>query len=258
MAWAIRWVTGFLDTPAARAADAERFWLSVTATQPSTRRGDGAFVTFVPTAGDPCWRAQVIETGPAGVHLDLHVTDVGAASADAQQAGARLMSSEPGLDVLRSPHGMPFCLVRWDGERQVPPSVELGRSRTRLDQVCLDIPDAVYDDEVAFWSALTGWPVRRGVLPEFAWMPAGDDQPVRLLLQRTGAETGAVTAHVDVAAGPTMDDVAVAAAEHVERGATAGERFAHWQVMTDPVGRAYCLTMRDPDTGRLVLDQRSG
>ncbi|KNX36389.1 VOC family protein [Luteipulveratus halotolerans] len=249
----VRWVTGFLDTPAARSAAAEEFWLTVTASQASTRRGGGAFVTLVPSSGDACWRAQVLEAGPAGVHLDLHVDDVDEASARATVAGATLTHREPGLHVLRSPHDMPFCLVQWAGQREVPPPVQLGRARTRLDQVCLDIPSGVYDDEVAFWSALTGWPVGQGVLPEFAWMRAGDDQSVRLLLQRTGDVDGRVRAHVDLAAGPTMDDVAVAAREHVARGATAGEMFEHWQVMTDPAGRAYCLTMRDPATGRLLL-----
>ncbi|MDF8264416.1 VOC family protein [Luteipulveratus flavus] len=252
MAPGIRWVTGFLDTPAARSAAAEAFWFAATGTHPSTRRGDGVFVTLLPPTGDACWRAQVTRSGPAGVHVDLHVEDVPAWSAAATRHGATVVHREPGLDVLRSPHGMPFCLVEWEGERETPPPVRLGASLARLDQVCLDIPAGVYDAEVAFWSVLTGWSVRQGVLPEFSWMPGGDGQPVRLLLQRTEKSGDQVSAHVDLAAGPTMDDVAVAVQEHLRLGATAGPRLDHWQVMTDPAGRTYCLTMREPASGRLL------
>ncbi|AKU17787.1 VOC family protein [Luteipulveratus mongoliensis] len=247
----IRWITAFLDTPAPRAVAAEEFWQVVTASSLSPRRGGGAFVTFVPDHGDPCLRAQVIENGTAGVHLDLHVDDLDAASPTAVDLGAEVVHTEPGLHVLRSPGRMPFCLVTWEGEHDVRPPVTVGGAVTSLDQVCLDIPESQYDVEVAFWSGLTGWEVRQGLLPEFAWMPAGNVLPIRLLLQRTRDADGDVRGHIDLAAGPTMREVATATRAHLALGATAGEAFEHWQVMADPVGRTYCLTARDPHAGRL-------
>lgn len=248
----IRWVTAFLDTPAAVAVKTEEFWLAVTSSTASERRGNGTFVSLLPAVGDSHVRAQVIDSDAPGVHLDLCVEDVQAAAEQAIELGARRVFHEPGLEVLRSPGGLPFCFDTWAGQATVPPSVLVGGATTRLDQVCIDIPTQVYDAERAFWAAVTGWEAHAGALPEFEWLTRPEHSPIRLLLQRTGA-VGPVRAHIDLAAGPTMDHVAQATRAHVTLGAEPGERHTHWQVLTDPAGRAYCLTARDPQTGRLAI-----
>lgn len=76
------WISAFLDHAPGDAEAAEPFWLAVTASTLSPRRGDAAeFVTLVPPDGDDHLRMQRLAAGPRGLHLDLHVDDV-RASAD--------------------------------------------------------------------------------------------------------------------------------------------------------------------------------
>jgi hypothetical protein len=71
---AVRWITGFLDSPD---RSAESFWLAVTSSGVSARRGpDGAFATLLPAYGDPYLRFQVVGAPPARSHLDLHTGEV--------------------------------------------------------------------------------------------------------------------------------------------------------------------------------------
>jgi hypothetical protein len=76
--------------------------------------------------------------------------------------------------------------------------------------------------------------------------PAG--QPLRLLLQRLGADDAATSAraHLDLACGGHVD---LAAAWHERLGARVVQRDHPWTTLTDPAGLAYCLTPRDPVTG---------
>jgi Glyoxalase-like domain len=186
------WLTAFLDTPVARAAAAERFWLAVTATTLSPRRG--VFATLVPAAGDAYLRVQAVGDGPARAHLDLHVADVAAARRAAVALGAR----PAGAPALRSPAGLPFCLVTWHGERVRPAPVRWpGGQRSLVDQLCLDIPGAGFDAEADFWAALTGWARRSIPGSDFDFLVRPDGMPLRLLLQRTGARAAGM--HVDMA-----------------------------------------------------------
>ena len=41
------------------------------------------------------------------------------------------------------------------------------------------------------------------------------------------------------------------AARHTASGAQIVSVFPDWTAMADPTGRPYCLTGRDPETGRL-------
>jgi hypothetical protein len=229
----VRWVTAFLDSPS---RGAEPFWVAVTGWSLSARRGDGVFATLVPEAGDACLRVQVVGDGPARAHLDLHVEDVEVASVRAVAAGAEVTFREPGLVVLRSPAGIGFCLVTWEGESRRP--------RWRhgvVDQVCLDIPGGVYEREVGFWAGLTGWPVRASDLPEFSFLERPASVAVRVLLQRVGSAVAGV--HVDLA----CDDVDAEVARHVGWGARVVRRVpGDWTTLVDPVGREYCVTARRP------------
>ncbi len=116
-----------------------------------------------------------------------------------------------------------------------------------LDQVCLDIPAPLFEREVASWQALTGRTLERGRLPEFAFLGPGDDDVVRILLQRLDETAGVVRAHVDLA-------VADRAAETVRQVGLGGEvvrEHTHWTVLRAPGGHEYCLTDRDPTTGNV-------
>jgi predicted enzyme related to lactoylglutathione lyase len=231
---AVRWVTAFLDSPS---RVAEPFWLAVTGWSLSARRGGGMFATLVPPSGDACLRVQVVGDGPARAHLDLHVDDVEDAARRAVASGARVTFAEPGLVVLRSPAGIAFCLVPWSGESQRP-----GWRHSVVDQVCLDVPDGVYEREAGFWTTMTGWGLRATDLPEFSCLERPAGVAVRLLLQRIGS--GVPGVHLDLA----CDDVDAEVARHVGLGARVVRRVpGDWTTLVDPAGRMYCVTGRSPN-----------
>lgn len=229
----IRWVTVFLDSPSSLVED---FWVRATGSAGlSPRRG--AFATLLPVQGDAYVRVQVVGDGPPRSHLDLHTGDVPALAARAVELGAVVTAEEPGLVVLRSPAGLPFCVVAADGESQRPAPVGV----SLLDQVCLDLPAGVFEGEAAFWVALTGWPRRPSDLPQFTHLVRGDGLPLKLLLQRTGSAAAGM--HVDFACA----DVPAETARHVALGAVVVREVpGNWTTLRDPAGRDYCLTHRWP------------
>jgi predicted enzyme related to lactoylglutathione lyase len=236
----IRWITGFLDTPS---RVAEPFWVAVTGTVLSDRRDGGVFATLLPRSGDACLRVQVTGSAPAGSHLDLHVADVPAAAGAAVALGASVVAGSGDLVVLRSPAGIGFCLVVWRGESVVPAAVTWpgGGQRSVADQVALDVPAALYDAEVSFWSALTGWHHQRSDLPQFQFLDGGPGLPLRLLLQRIGSSRPGV--HLDFA----CDDADAEVDRHVGLGASVVRRVpGDWTTLRDPAGREYCVTRRAP------------
>ena len=252
---AFRWLTVFFDFPADAFDAGVTFWREVTGSGLSPFRGTaGEFATLLPSAGDAYLRVQRIMDGGGGHHLDLHVDPADGtledAAALAVSLGARVRDREDEeVIVVDSPGGFTFCLVRWDGETAVPaPSRMDGAGASRADQLCLDIPPAVFERERSFWAALTGWEMRSGSRPEFSHLRRPAGIPVRLLLQRRdGADPDdRVTAHVDFACADP-DQVADL---HVARGAQVAGTFPFWTVMADPTGRRYCLTKRGPETGR--------
>lgn len=250
----IRWTTGFLDSPSAAA---EPFWLAVTGASLSARRGGGVFATLQPAVGDAYLRVQVTGSPPR-THLDLHVTDVPQAAREAVALGVSVVHAEDGLVVVRSPGGIEFCLVAWDGESVRPAAVTWpGGQRSLVDQLCLDIPAPIFEAEADFWVALTGWPRRRTDLPKFDYLQRPPGLPLRLLLQRTGAAAVASPSdgspvaekagmHVDLA----CDDVDAEVARHVALGASVVRRVPDdWTTLRDPGGREYCVTGRSPQFG---------
>lgn len=234
----VRWLTGFLDSPA-RAV--ESFWVAVTGWSLSERRDGGRFATLVPGVGDACVRVQVVGSPPPRTHLDLHVVGLPAAAGEAVALGAEKVSDLGDVVVLRSPAGLVFCLVEWGGERRRPEAVRwAGGQSSVIDQVCLDVPAAVFEGEAAFWSALTGWGRRRTDLPEFDYLERGPGMPLRLLLQRVAGSPGM---HLDFA----CDGVDAEVARHVGLGAAVVRRVpGDWTTLRDPVGREYCVTARSP------------
>ena len=236
----IRWTWLFLDTPRADAARSWRFWSEATGWSLSPTRGDDdEFATLLPPRGDSWLKLQVVADGPGGVHLDLDVDDVheGAGRAEALGAG-RLGAIGDTVVILRSPGGLTFCLTTWNGDgEQVREGVP-----DLVDQVCLDCPVDVHDTEVAFWAALTGWELADSEEPELSFLRRPAGIPLRFLFQRVEEPTGPVRAHADVA----CVDRPATLVRHLAAGARVVQEREQWTVMTDPVGRVYCLTDRSP------------
>ncbi|MGW4234543.1 VOC family protein [Streptomyces sp. NPDC004980] len=245
----IRWTYAFIDRPTALVGPATEFWTAVTGTRASAPWGDGdEFTTLLPggtTGADACLVVQAVG-GAGGAHPDLAVEDVEEFTARATRLGAVVEAPGPELTVLRSPGGQPFCVVPWRGQKVRPPVVGgLGRPESRLDQLCLDVAPATFDAEVTFWTALTGWDGTPGDHREFHALRPREDLPVHLLLQRLD-EARPASAHLDIA----CPDLASGRAWHERCGAVLVHEGPAWTVMRDPAGGVYCLTRRDPVTGR--------
>jgi hypothetical protein len=247
----IAWTTAFLDSPADAWDRTLAYWQAVTATTLSPPRGpaDG-LVTLVPRDGDPFLRAQRTRSGGPRVHLDLHVADVRTAADAAVASGAREVAASDHV-VLRSPGGMPFCFVTVSERHRPAPlawaDAEGHRWTSLLDQYAVDVPGQHWAAERQFWASVTGWPEQPSD-PGATLVPLvrPDGRPLRILLQRLDEPTGTVRAHLDLA----CDDRERETARHVELGARVERVRPHWTVLVDPTGRLYCLTDRDPATGR--------
>ncbi len=281
----IRWLSAFIDRPADRFEESAAFWCAATASRLSSRRGErGQFATLLPPDGDAYLRVQQLGAQPR-THLDLHVVDVAAFADFAETLGAQRQvaggaNPTDELVVMRSPGGLPWCVVGWHGEQvrpaMVPLPAEFSRSpgseaastqgssptrpdssqlnraasqdATRVDQVCLDIPAAVWRRETAFWTELMGWPLQVGSRPEFAVLCPPEGLPLRLLLQRLNDPVSLeCSAHLDLA----CSDPELARQWHESLGAEVDGREASWVRMRDPSRASYCLTSRNPATGRL-------
>lgn len=202
---------------------------------------------MIAQTGDPYLRVQRIDDARAGIHFDLHVGSIPGARDRALQLGATLVSDSEWV-VMKSPGAMEFCLVTHRGEsartapRHDPPHL--------LDQLSIDVPERLFEAELQFWAELTAWEVQPSVLDEFVRLNTPRRLPYRILLQRLGSsDRGAQTrAHLDIACGSDIDMVA---RRHEANGAINLGRRKYWVTMQDPAGLAYCLTPRDPVTGRV-------
>jgi hypothetical protein len=220
----LRWMTAFIDLTADEFDTAVTFWQDVTGYALSAYRGEREeFATLLPPSGDAYLRVQQIESGRSGVHLDLHA---------------------PGqsFEGHRSPGGLAYCLVA-GAESAPPPAARWeGGNRSQVDQVCIDIPPAIWDDECAFWASLTGWELVQGGRPEFRRLRRPAGQPLHVLLQRLDEADGRVRAHLDLAA----DDRAAEVRRHEGLGARVVAVHDGWTVMHPPAGPVYCVTGRVP------------
>jgi len=246
----VRWLTGFVDRPAAGFEPTVRFWAAATGSTLSVFRGwDRQFATLVPPEGDAFLRVQRVEAGPGGSHLDIHVDNLGKAVRAAEELGAGQRHAEDDLVVMTSPGGLAFCVVSHDGPRVRPPAVSLAdpATATLVDQISIDAPPDLHDAEVGFWSGLFRWPLRPGSRPEFSSLERPDGMPIRVLFQRLDEAEAeqSVTAHLDFACA----DVATATEHHVALGASLVQRHERWTTLSDPSGIMYCLTDRKPDAG---------
>ena len=237
------WIHLFLDVPRASWAESVEFWSAVTRWTPSAPRGETQqFLTLEPDSGDGWLKLQAVDDGPR-VHVDLDSADRAAAIARSIDLGSKQAWRYHDVQVMRSPGGLLFCHTVGHEARG------FGRgSSSVLDQVCLDIPAPLWDREVEFWHTMTGRELEKGLRPEFAFL--GDPDPeggLRILLQRLDSTDGPVRAHPDFA----VADREAETARHVRWGAHTLNVMERWTVMQAPDRHAYCLTDRDPTTGRV-------
>lgn len=240
------WISAFLDLPADSFDQTADFWQEVTGHQLSPLRGDhDEFASLQPPDGDEFLKLQRLAEGGPGVHIDLHVTDPRASADRALSLGASEVA-DPGHVVLRSPGGLPFCLVTHPARTRPGPTEWPDGTSSLLDQVCIDIPSRHFDGEVAFWSALTTWEHHAPTgSKEFGNLHRPPGIPLRLLTQRLGEPEGTVRAHLDVASQIRADEVR----RHVAAGAEFVGDGRAWTVLRDPAGADYCVVDRPPKVG---------
>lgn len=240
MSAGVKWICVFIDNPREHTLTLESFWSGVTGHPVSPRRGaDDELAAMQPPDGDAHLWFQEIEGDPR-FHPDLLVRDVAEAERQAVDLGAEVVSRREDLTVLKSPGGMPFCLVRHEGQSRRPQPVSWAKGASMADQLCLDIPTGLFEEEARFWTALTGWDRSHGDRPEFDDLLPGPELPMHFLLQRLDETGGVVRAHLDLA----CDDRDAEAERHRRLGAAVVHRTSGWTVMRDPAGRIYCVTDR--------------
>jgi hypothetical protein len=243
------WLTAFLDFGPDDFDRGVAYWEGVSGYRRSAPRGDrDEFTTLVADNGDDFLRVQRLEQGPGRIHLDVHVDNPAAAAHEARLLGAAVLEDHETYVVLSSPGGLVFCLVSRPGSVRPGPATWPGGLTSLVDQVCIDIPAAGHEHEVAFWRALTGWELRQSpVARGFSNLIRPPSVPIRLLMQRRDEGDGPVFAHLDLA---TIDR-ATETERHLALGAELVREFPVWTVLRDPVGTTYCLTDRNPETGLL-------
>jgi len=239
----IQWLNAVIDLPADDFERAADFWVAVTGTTRGEVHPDhDEFVHLNPPAGDMHLELQRIDEGPPMAHLDLVVDDIPGWRDRAVAAGS-VVVAEPGHVVLRTPGGVPFCVVPHTDETVRAPVIDAARPHA-VDQICLDVPHEHFEADVAFWSELTGWSVHDPVFPEFRSFAQPDHLPLRILIQQLGSDDrGGARAHLDISSG---DHVRALTDAHVGQGATATSVQRYWTALDDPAGMPYCLTSRPP------------
>jgi len=246
MAAPVPWMHVFIDVPVERTDTALAFWSAATG-WPADGTWDGhpEFLSLEPADGSAYVHVQTID-GPPRVHLDL-LGDLATDVARLEELGAQPQG--PGDErwfVLTSPAGLPFCLVDEGTPRSRPTAaIWPGGHRSRVVQLCVDVPAGSFDAELAFWRAATGWadePVRA---PEFARLVHRASSPVQLLVQRLGRDDPAehARAHIDLG----TDDIPAEVARLVRLGATVQSEAEGITVLVDPAGLPMCVTGNRPD-----------
>ena len=112
---------------------------------------------------------------------------------------------------------------------------------SRLDKIVIDVAPADHDQELAFWSGVSGRPLTQSEqYPEYHWgeIPGQD---IGILVQRL--EHGASRVHVDI--HTTDVDAEVARLEQL--GATRVQRVHDWWILQDPAGLPFCVIPDGPE-----------
>jgi hypothetical protein len=241
------WVHAVIDVPAAELAGAAAFWTRATGwALGEPWPGHPELRSLEPPDGSSYLHLQEID-GPRRVHLDVESEDPSATVARALAMGAEHLFSQDRWQTLRSPGGLPFCVLR-AAERRLPAPVTWPDGhRARMVQVCIDSPPARHDREVAFWRELLAGRWVDSQAPEFAGKWHDDaGSPLQLLFQRLDDGDGPVAAHLDHG----TDHVPLEVARLRALGADDVRPGPGWHVLRDPVGMVFCVTGNSPDSTR--------
>jgi predicted enzyme related to lactoylglutathione lyase len=126
-------------------------------------------------------------------------------------------------------------------------------TRNLLNTINIDVPAAVAEQTVAFWSAALGATPLRTRMPQYTILENAAD-PNRLVIQ--AIEEGPTGVHFDV----HTDDLDAEIDRLVGLGATLvdaqwKDHPGSWVIMRDPAGNEFCLVDgRNPLRGPGVLD----
>ena len=240
----IPWMHAFLDVPAELGGASRTFWSAATAWpvgEPWPEHPE--FISLTPPDGAPYLHVQMID-GPPRVHLDV-VGDPDRDTERLERLGAVRGQRFDGWQVMRSPAGLPFCVCDEPGPHRRPGAAGWpGGHRSRLVQLCVDVPADLYEAELGFWRAATGWADEPVDAPEFHRLVHRSESPLQVLVQRLGADDGATQAraHLDLGA----DDVDAEVARLETLGAHVLGPGSGFVVLRDPTGLPFCVTANDP------------
>jgi hypothetical protein len=161
------WLHAFLDVPAEHAETAARFWAAASGAEIGAPWPEHPeFRSLDPATGSRYLHVQR-HSGPPRLHLDLTTPQVDAEAARLVALGAVAQTRFRWWQVLRSPGGLPFCLVEETPVRSRPePVCWPGGHRSRVARLVVDAPADRYDAECAFWAAATGWSESTNGRPE--------------------------------------------------------------------------------------------
>jgi hypothetical protein len=235
----------FVDVPRAQAGAARSFWSAVSGwpTGPEWP-GHPEFTSLEPPDGTSYLHVQTIG-GPARVHLDL-VGDPGRETSRLEALGGTRGQLGDGWQVMASPAGLPFCICGEPEPHRRPGAARWpGGHRSRLVQVCVDVPHDRYEAEIDFWRAATGWADEEVSGPEFHRLVHRSESPLQLLVQRLGRDDEGTHARAHLDLGSNDVEAEVRRLEAL--GAPVISRDDGFIVLRDPVGLPFCVTSNDPD-----------
>ena len=239
------WLHAVIDVPADQHAAASGFWSEVLGWPAGPAwRGHPELRSFEPPDGTAYVHLQEID-GPARVHVDLESDEPEATVWQAVDLGAELVAQHERWRTLRSPGGLPFCVIS-TGDRDAPgPVTWPDGHRARMVQVCIDSPRAAHGQEVGFWRALLPNRWADSGAAEFAGKWHDDaGSPLQLLFQQLDEPDGPVRAHLDHG----TDALAQEVRRLLDLGAEdVGRGRGGWHVLRDPQGMAFCVTANSPE-----------
>ncbi|HEY3528847.1 MAG TPA: VOC family protein [Nocardioides sp.] len=240
------WVHAVLDVPAEQHAATAGFWGGVLGWTVGAPWPDHPeLCSFEPPSGTPYLHLQRID-GPPRVHVDVESEAPQQTVAHALDLGATPVAEHDHWTTLRSPGGLPFCVLGAREHETPGPVAFPDGHRARMVQVCIDSPRAAHGAEVAFWRELLPGRWADARRPEFAGKWHDDaGSPVQLLFQQLDEPEGSVRAHLDHG----TDDLDAEVRRILALGATdIGRGAGGWHVMRDPAGQLFCATLNSPES----------